>query len=192
VSAPLIFLIKTFSDLYLLCFLLRVLLQAVRADFYNPISQFIVRATNPLVKPARRIAPSVRGLDLPTIIVLILLELVVTAVLLALFNVRPGFDQLIWLALFRLVALVLWTYTVCIFVYVVLSWVAQASYSPIAMLIGQVVEPVLRPARRLLPALGGLDLSPLIVLVLIQAASIALVSSIAPLLISPGLTALIR
>jgi YggT family protein len=190
--SALIFLVKTFSDLYLLCFLLRVLLQIARADFYNPISQFIVRATNPLVKPARRLFPSVRGVDMPTVAVLVVLEIVVTLVLLALVGVRPGIDQLIWLIVFRLIALTLWTYTICIFVYVILSWLAQASYSPIAMLLGQVVEPVLRPARRLLPLIGGLDLSPIIVLILIQAASIGLATSIAPFFVTPGLTAFIR
>ena len=190
--SALIFLVKTFSDLYLLCFLFRVLLQAVRADFYNPISQFIVRVTNPLVKPARRLLPPAGGFDLPTLVVLIILELVFTIVLLALVGYQPGIGQLIWLVLFRLIALTLWSYTICILVYVILSWFAQASYSPIAMLLGHVVEPVLRPARRLLPPIGGLDLSPLIVLILIQAASIALVNSIAPIAITPGLAQLVR
>lgn len=190
--SALIFLVKTFSDLYLLCFLLRILLQAVRADFYNPISQFIVRATNPLVKPARRILPAARGIDLPTVIVLVILELVITTILLALVGIQPGIGQLIWLVLFRLIALTLWTYTILIFVYVILSWLAQASYSPIAMLIGHIVEPVLRPARRLLPMMGGFDLSPLIVLVLMQAASILLITSIAPIFIASGLTPFIR
>jgi YggT family protein len=190
--SALIFLVKTFSELYLLCFLLRVLLQAVRADFYNPMSQFIVNATNPLVRPARRLVPVLRGFDLPTFVVLVVLELLVTILLLAMAGFEVRIDQLIWLVIFRLISLTLWTYTICIFVYVVLSWLAQASYSPIAMLIGQVIEPVLRPARRLLPVMGGLDLSPLIVLILIQAASIALATSIAPILISPSLTPLIR
>jgi YggT family protein len=190
--SALIFLVKTFSELYLLCFLLRVLLQAVRADFYNPMSQFIVNATNPLVRPARRLVPVLRGFDLQTFVVLVVLELLVTILLLAMAGFEVRIDQLIWLVIFRLISLTLWTYTICIFVYVVLSWLAQASYSPIAMLIGQVIEPVLRPARRLLPVMGGLDLSPLIVLILIQAASIALATSIAPILISPSLTPLIR
>ena len=187
----LIFIVTTISQLYLLTFLLRILLQAVRADFYNPISQFIVRATNPLVRPARRIIPSAGGLDLATLIVLVLLETGVTLMLFALIGIPPRIDQLLWLVAFRLIALTLWTYTICILVYVILSWVAQSGYSPIAMLLGQIVDPVLRPARRLLPSLGGIDLSPLIVLILLQAASIALSASIAPLLI-PGLVGLIR
>lgn len=170
----LLFLVKTFTDLYLLVFLLRFLLQVARADFYNPFSQFIVRVTNPLVVPARRLLPSLRGIDLPTVIVLILLEVAVTWLLLQIVGVTATAPQLLFLIVRRLIALVLWTYTICIFVYVILSWVAQASYSPIAMLLSQVVEPVLRPARRILPPIGGLDLSPLIVLILLQAATIAL------------------
>jgi YggT family protein len=189
--AALEFLITTVSNLYLLTFLVRILLQASRADFYNPISEFIVRVTNPLVRPARRIIPGVRSIDLPTLIVLVLLEIVVTLMLLGIVGVRPSLAQLLWLVAFRLVYLTLWTYTICIVVYAILSWVAQAAYSPIALLLGQVVEPVLRPARRILPPIGGLDLSPLLVFILIQAASIAVRFSIAPLLI-PGLVGLIR
>lgn len=188
----LVFLVKTFTDLYLLCFLFRILLQAVRADFYNPISQFIIRVTNPLVVPARRLLPASRNVDLPTLIVLVLLQLVVTLLLLTLYGLPTVLAALPWLIVFRLIALVIWTYTVCIFVYVILSWVAPAGYSAIAMLIGQIVEPVLRPARRLLPPIAGLDLSPLIVLILMQAASLLLIASIAPLLMPLAYTGLIR
>lgn len=188
----LVFLVKTFTDLYLLCFLFRILLQAVRADFYNPVSQFIIRVTNPLVVPARRILPASRSVDLPTLIVLLLLQLVVTLLLLGIFGYPALLTAVPWLILFRLVALVIWTYTICIFVYVVLSWVAPTGHNAVAMLIGQIVEPVLRPARRLLPPIGGLDLSPLIVLVLMQAASLLLIASIAPLLMPLAYTGLIR
>jgi len=155
-------------------FLLRIMLQVVRADFYNPISQFIVRVTNPLVVPMRRLIPGRRGFDLPTLVVLVVLELIVTLVLLALNGAVPGVGVLLWLVIFRLIDLVIGTYLICIFVYVILSWIAQASYSPFAMFLGQIVEPVLRPARRLIRPIGGLDVSPLIVMVLLMAASIAL------------------
>ncbi|MDX1563310.1 MAG: YggT family protein [Gammaproteobacteria bacterium] len=186
------FLIKTLTDLYLLTFLLRIILQATRADFYNPISQFIVAVTNPLVVPARRLLPSVRQIDLPTLAVLVVLQLIVTYVLVLLVGLNVRADQLIVLAAFRLVQLVLWTYTICIFVYVILSWVAQASYSPIAMLLGQIVAPVLRPFRRIVPLVGGFDLSPLFALILIQAASLLLAASIAPSVLSPVLASLVR
>jgi YggT family protein len=170
----LLFLFKTFSDLYLLIFLLRFILQTVRADFYNPFSQFIVRATNPLVVPARRVLPSAGGFDLPTIIVLVLLQALVTFILLKIVGITPTVDVYLSYLVRRLISLTIWTYTICLFIYVILSWVAQANYSPIAVVLGHVVAPILRPVRRIVPLIGGLDLSPLIVLILLQAASIAL------------------
>lgn len=170
----LLFLVKTFTDLYLLVFMLRLILQSARADYYNPFSQFVLKVTNPLVAPARRILPSVGMIDLPTLVVLILLQCAFTYLLLTLVGVVPDAALFAYLVFMRLIRLVLWTYTLSIFIYVILSWVAQAHYSPIAMVLSQVVEPVLRPVRRVLPAIGGLDLSPLLVLILLQAASIAL------------------
>jgi len=168
------FLIKSLSDLYLATFLLRFVLQRVRADFYNPLSQFVVKATNPLVVPARRFIPSAGGIDVPTLIVLVALECLVTWLLLALVGGAPNVETFLLFVLLRLASLTLWLYSISILVYVILSWVAQASYSPIAMLLGQVVGPILRPVRRILPSIAGLDLSPLVVLLLIQALMIAL------------------
>ncbi len=168
------FLIKSFSDLYLATFLLRFILQRVRGDFYNPLSQFVVRATNPLVVPARRILPSAGGYDLPTLTVLAVLECLVTWLLLKLVGATVNLETFVLFVFLRLISLTLWLYSISLLVYVILSWVAQASYSPIAMLLGQVVGPILRPVRRVLPPIGGFDLSPLVVLLLIQALMIAL------------------
>lgn len=168
------FLIKSFSDLYLATFLLRFVLQRVGADFYNPFSQFIVKVTNPLVVPARRFLPSAAGFDLPTLIVLAVLECLVTWLLLTLVGGALAPESFLLFVVLRLVSLTLWLYSISILVYVILSWVAQASYSPIAMLLGQVVGPILRPVRRILPPIAGLDLSPLVVLLLMQALMIAL------------------
>jgi YggT family protein len=170
----LFFLVKTIADLYLLTFLLRFIMQWVRADFYNPLAQFIVRVTNPLVLPARRLLPSARGVDVPTLVVLVALEALVTWALLALFNLNVPVPDFIVYVLLRLINLTLWFYTGAIFVYIVLSWVGQGSHSPIGAILADLVEPVLRPVRRILPAIGGLDLSPLLVLIVIQAAVIAL------------------
>jgi YggT family protein len=169
----LIFLFESFSRLYLLCFLLRLLLQVARADFYHPAAQFVVAITNPLVVPARRLLPSFRKFDLPTLVVLFLLQLAVVVILLALRGTVPAFDILIALTIYRLLIMTVWTYIVCIFIWVVLSWV-QARHSPISIFLGQLIEPVLRPARRLLPPIGGFDLSPLIVTILLTAILIAL------------------
>lgn len=169
----LIFLVKTFTDLYLLTFLLRFVMQWARADFYNPFAQFIVHVTNPLVVPARRFLPSAGSIDLPLLILLVALEALATWLLLAIAgsSARPGY--FVALVVLRLVNLTLWFYTIAIIVYAILSWVTHG-YSPIGALLDDLVAPVLRPVRRILPIIGGLDLSPLVVLILIQAVRIAL------------------
>ena len=173
-QSALIFLVKTLADLYLLTFLLRFLMQWARASHYNPLSQFVFKVTNPLVVPARRVLPSMAGVDMPTLVVLIVLEIVVTFVLLLLAGLTLPVPQLLIYSLLRLVALAVWFYTVALFIYVVLSWFGDRGGNPMTVLLEQLVEPVLRPARRLLPPIGGLDLSPLIVILLLQAIMIAL------------------
>lgn len=170
----LVFLIKTLTDLYILTYLLRFILQWVRADFYNPISQFVIKVTNPFVVPARRVVPSFGGIDMPTLIVLILLECLATWLLLAVAGLSVNPNRFALFVFLRLTSLTLWFYTVSILVYVILSWFAQGGYSPISMILSQLNEPILRPFRRMLPPIGGLDLSPLIALILLQAVSIAL------------------
>jgi YggT family protein len=169
-----LFLVQTVTHLYLLTILFRFVLQQVRADFYNPLSQFIVRVTNPLVIPARRVIPSIGNIDTATLVVLLLVQCLVTWLLLEMVNVSVSLDAYLLFVALRLVHLTLWLYTISLLLYVILSWVAQAAYSPIAMLLGQVVGPILRPVRRILPSISGVDLSPLVVLLLLQALRIAL------------------
>lgn len=169
--SSLFYLVKALGDLYLLAFLLRFLLQWVRADFYNPFTQAIVQITNPLVRPASRFIPTSRNMDVPTVVVLVLLEGILTWLLLRIGGVPSGslapFPLLI---VFRLISLALWFYSVSILVYVILSWVGPRTRHPIAVVLADLNEPILRPARRLIPAIAGLDLSPLLVLILVQAA----------------------
>jgi YggT family protein len=169
-----LFLVQTVTHLYLLTILFRFVLQQVRADFYNPLSQFIVKVTNPLIVPARRVIPSIGSIDTATLVVLVALQFLVTWVLLEMLGVAVTLDTYLLFVALRLIHLTLWLYTISILLYVILSWVAQAAYSPIAMLLGQVVGPVLRPVRRILPPISGIDLSPLVVLLLLQALRIAL------------------
>jgi len=173
-QSALIFLIKTLADLYLLTFLLRFIMQWVRASYYNPLAQFVLKVTSPLVVPARRVLPSVGGLDTPTLAVLIVLEIIVTFALLFVARLSLPVPVVLLYSLLRLIALALWFYTVALFIYVLLSWFGDRGGNPMAELLGELIEPLLRPARRLLPSIGGLDLSPLIVILLLQAALIAL------------------
>jgi len=170
----LFFLVRVLSHLYLLLFLLRFIMQWVQADFYNPLAQFIVRATNPLVVPARRMLPATSSIDLPTLIVLILIEGVATWLLLNIASVSWTWDIFGTYVLLRLVSLTLSLYTWTILVYVILSWVTPGGYHPLMMILAEINQPVLRPIRRVLPPISGLDLSPLLAIILIQAVSLAI------------------
>lgn len=171
---PLIFLFRTLTDLYLLTFLLRFILQWIRADFYNPFAQAIVKITNPLILPVRRVVPSSRSVDVPTLVVLIVLQMIVTWALVSIAGFNIAFAQLPLLVLYRLISLTLWFYSVSIFIYVILSWIGQRGYNPIALVLSDLNEPLLRPVRRILPPIAGLDLSPLLVLILLQAGLLAI------------------
>ncbi|HET7608078.1 MAG TPA: YggT family protein [Gammaproteobacteria bacterium] len=183
------FLVRTLADLYLLTFLLRFIMQWSRANYYNPLSQLVFRVTNPLVVPARRVMPSVAGLDVPTLVVLIVLEVIVTFVLLRLAGLSLPIPRLLFYSVLRLLSLGLWFYIGALIIYAVLSWFGQPSRNPMAVLLGELVEPVLRPARRMLPPVGGLDLSVLLVIVLLEAMNIIVASLKAATIASPILPA---
>ncbi|HVY66288.1 MAG TPA: YggT family protein [Gammaproteobacteria bacterium] len=170
----LIFLVRTLADLYLLAFLLRFILQWVRAGYRNPLSQLVQKITSPLVVPARRILPSAGGLDLPTLIVLVVLEGIVTFALAAIARVVLPVPTFLLYVLLRLIALTLWFYTMALFVYVLLSWFGDRGGGAMGSVLGDIVEPVLRPVRRIVPPIAGLDLSPLLVMLVCQAGIIAL------------------
>jgi len=170
----LFFLIRVLSHLYLLLFLLRFIMQWIRADFYNPLAQFIVRATNPLVVPARRLIPASSGIDLPTLVLLVLIEVLATWLLLYVASAPVTLIQFAEFVLLRLVSLTLSLYTWTILVYVILGWISPGGYHPLTMILAELNEPVLRPIRRLLPPISGLDLSPLLAVILIQAISLAI------------------
>ncbi len=169
------FIVKTLLDLYIITFILRFILQWVRADFRNPITQFFVRITNPLVIPARRLIPSIGGFDTALIVIVLLLELTVTIVLINMTCMNePNFIQVIGLTLLRIVYMTLRIFLFVILVYVVLSWINPGTYNPATNLLASMAEPVLKPFRRLIPPIAGLDLSALFALIIIQALTMLL------------------
>jgi YggT family protein len=170
----LFFLIRVLSHLYLLLYLLRFIMQWIRADFYNPLAQFVVRATDFLVVPARRVIPATASIDLPTLVVLITIESIATWLLLSIASAPWTWDVFASYVLLRLVNLTLSLYTWTILVYVILSWVSPGGYHPLTMMLSELNQPVLRPIRRILPPVSGLDLSPLLAVILIQAISVAI------------------
>jgi len=163
------YLISTLTDLYVTAILLRLLLQWVRADFYNPVSQFLVKVTNPILVPARRLIPSIGKLDTASVLVMLLLELM-QLVLISLISDRSyGFPFLFLFAVQKLLIALLLTYFVLIIARVIVSWIANQSRHPLIPLMYQLTEPVLRPINKLLPPLGGVDLSPLFALIILRA-----------------------
>jgi YggT family protein len=167
-TGALIYLISTLTDLYVAAILLRLLLQWVRADFYNPLSQFLVKVTNPVLVPARRIIPSIGKLDTASVVVMLLLELAQLVVINLLAQSAYGFQFLLLFAFQKLLVTLLVTYFVLIIARVLVSWIAAQSRHPLIPLIYQLTEPVLRPISRLLPPIGGIDLSPLVVLIALR------------------------
>ena len=173
-TQSLLFIVDALSGLYISMFALRFILQWIRASYQSPLAQFVLQVTAPLVVPARRLLPSVRGIDLPTLVVIVVLESVATLLLYAIIGFVPAIDAFLVTVLLRLVALTLWLYCTALFIYVVMSWFGGGMYNPSAATLGEIVEPLLRPFRRLLPPISGFDVSPVIVLVLLQAVIYAL------------------
>ena len=163
-----IFVIQTLGSLYLLIVLLRFILQLVRANFYNPLCQFIVKATQPLLKPLRRVIPSVFGLDMSSLVLAILVQMVIFAVVLTLSYMSFNILGLLLWAIIGVTALFLKVFFFAMIISVILSWVAPGSVSPGAELVNQITEPALAPFRRFLPSMGGLDISPILAFMVIQ------------------------
>ncbi|MEE4144157.1 MAG: YggT family protein [Halieaceae bacterium] len=169
------YLVQTFLSLYLAAMLLRFLLQLVRADFYNPISQFLVKVTNPLVIPLRRVIPGLGGLDLASLLLAVLLQLAGIILMLVINGIGlPGiFTLLVWSVL-GVLGLLVNIYFFALLGMIILSWVAAGSRHPAIYLLYQITEPVMAPFRKVLPAMGGLDFSPILVFILINIIQIAL------------------
>lgn len=159
ISGAGLFLVQAIITLATFAFLLRFILQAVRADFYNPITQAIVRITDPVLKPARKVIPPISGLDVASLLLTLLLQFALVFVLFS--GVSPVTAAV--LASFRLLMLVLDIYFWALIIIVVISWVAPGSSHPGADLLHQVTEPLLAPFRRLIPPMGGLDFSVMVV-----------------------------
>ena len=162
---PLIFLVKTLFGLYIAVVVIRFLLQWARADFYNPISQFVVRLTSPVLKPMRRVIPGYAGYDLASVVLAWLLKAAELALLSLILGLgRNPLAALGW-AVPALVSVVISIFLFAILVRVILSWVNPDPYNPAVMLLSDVTDPILRPAQRLMPNLGGIDLSPMLVMI---------------------------
>jgi len=161
-------LINTAFSIYILAVMLRFILQWARADFHNPLSQLLVKVTNPPLKPLRRIIPGWRGIDFASITLMIILKVIAIALLGLLKGANILTPVVLLLAISELITLAVYLFIGMIFITIILSWLGQSNQNPMVSLLHQVTEPVLRPFRRVIPPLGGLDLSPIAAIVTLQ------------------------
>ncbi|NJN50551.1 MAG: YggT family protein [Gammaproteobacteria bacterium] len=163
-SSAVTFIINTIFDVVCFLFLARMILQASRADFYNPISQGVVKATDPLLRPIRLLIPGFRNFDIAALLAAWLTKSVGFALIVGLeAQMVPGIPYVALRGLFEMLRLLLTIYWFGLIIVIVLSFIAQGTNHPAALLLHQITEPVLAPARRLLPPMGGLDFSPILV-----------------------------
>jgi len=175
-TQALYFILKTLAHLYLLLYVLRFWLPLLRVDFHNPIAQAVLRLTSPVIIPIRRFVPAVGRIDTATVLVAFAIECLVIYLLLALRGMTADFAVVAVTSAVELAILSLNMFFFVVLIRIILSWVAPQSYSPVTAMLNTIAEPILRPFRRLVPAIGGLDISPIFAIVLLQAAVIVLQS----------------
>ena len=171
--------IKSLGGLLLLAVLLRFLLQAVRADFYNPVSQAIVKVTGPLLMPFRRLIPGYRGIDFASLVLALVLNSIFTALLIFVAGfVPPSVGFVVAWAFVGLVSLLLKIYFWSLVISIIASFVAPFSGNPVLLVVYQILEPLYSRVRRVIPPMGGLDLSPIFIFLLIQIVEIMVVGTL--------------
>ena len=189
-TSPLVLIINTIFDLYILLVLLRFLFQLLRADFYNPVSQFIVKLTSYPLIALRRVIPSVGGQDIAAIVLCLILIYgkFLLLRLLAIPAIQIGgvvapitgvsYAGLLVFCIADLIALILTIFLVAIIIQVILSWINPGQYNPVIGLVHKLSDPILKPIRKLVPSLGGIDLSPLFATLILLVAKMLIVPPI--------------
>jgi len=188
--SPLMLIINTLFDIYILLVLLRFLLQMLRADFYNPVSQFITKLTTPPLRLLRRVIPSIGGQDSASIVLCLLLIyakfLLMRALSIPAAHIGGvmapiggvSYAGLFVLSVADLVALVLTVFLGAIIIQVIISWISPGNYNPVIGLVNRLADPILKPIRKFIPPLGGIDLTPLFASLLLLVAKMLIVPPI--------------
>ena len=170
-SAALIF--STLTGIYLLAVLLRFLLQVAKADFYNPVSQAVIKITDPMVRILRTFIPGYRGIDFSSLVLAFVVEAIAICVLIILYGgTIPGAGYIITWAFVGIVLFIVNIYYYAILASIIMSFVMMFSGStsphPLLLLVWQLTEPIMAPVRKIIPAMGGLDFSPIFIFIAIQ------------------------
>jgi YggT family protein len=172
ISTALIYIINAVTTIVVFILMLRFLLPLLRADFRNPIAQGLLRITAPVVVPVRRIVPSIGSIDTATILVAFAIQFFVAWLIQAVFSDSPRLDVLAFMSVVGLAVIVIRIFIFAIFIRIIISWIAPGQHNPIAGLVASISEPVLKPFRRLIPPLGGFDISPIFAIILLSALTI--------------------
>ncbi len=169
-----VFLIDTSVSLYVFALMLRFLLQWAEADFYNPISQFLVKLTHPPLRYLRRFIPSVRRIDSASLVLMLAVQTLSDYLVFTLQQISASPASLLVVALGQLLELLYNILFYSILISVVLSWVAPRGHNPAIKLLYDLTDPLLAFFRRFLPPMGGIDISPLVALIALQFAKMAI------------------
>lgn len=172
-SAALIF--STLTGIYLLAVLLRFLLQVAKADFYNPVSQAVIKITDPMVRILRTFIPGYKGIDFSTLVLAFVVEAIAICVLITLYGEsipRVGYTNIVTWAFAGVLLFIIQIYYYAILASIIMSFVMMFSGStnphPLLLLVWQLTEPVMAPVRKIIPSMGGLDFSPIVIFIAIQ------------------------
>jgi YggT family protein len=162
-----VFLIQTFFGIYFVLIMVRFLMQVSRADYYNPICQGIIKVTDPAIRPFRKLLPTVRGVDFATLTVGFLVELIAIVLIMLVMGGAPFLPIYIGWVLVGMLSIIFDVYFFALLIMVISSWIAPYSTHPVMTLVHQLTEPICTPARKLLPPMGGIDFSIILVFVVI-------------------------
>lgn len=161
------FIIQTLFGLYILAVLLRFLFQLLRAHFRNPVSQFIVTLTNPVLRPLRRFIPGYAGIDVASIILMLSLQMIELLLIALLYGNAPPLPGLLVLSIGKLLEMTVYVFMFAVFARIIISWVNPHLYNPITSLLASLTDFMMQPARRYIPPIGMLDLSPMVVFLML-------------------------
>ena len=169
IASALVFIVNALTSLYLLVLLLRFWLPWLKADFRNPLAQGILKLTSPVIIPLRRIVPSFGRLDTATVLVAFVVQYVAILLILLILGASASFSVIATTAIVKIVLLSVNLFMFAIFVRIILSWISPGQHNPATAIINTLTEPLLRPVRRLIPPLGGFDISPIFVIIALGA-----------------------
>jgi len=182
---PLVFLIQVIFGAYIMVVMLRFLLQLVKADFYNPVSQFVIKVTSPPLRPLRRIIPGIGGVDISSIVLMWMLKSLELALIMVIGGLGTSLLPALAWSIPELISLFINVFLFAILIQVIVSWVNPGGYNPIIGLLNSITEPLLGPARRIVPPISGLDLSPMLVMIGLMLLKMLLLPPLQLLVASP-------